>query len=67
MLNRRNFIGLSLLSLPIPFLSDVSSAQRITGPLAISTWDSGVRANLGRYQDSKHLHFHVSSGDERRR
>ena len=22
-----------------------------------------VLTNLGRYQDSKHLHFHVSSGD----
>ena len=23
-----------------------------------------VLTNLGRYQDSKHLHFHVTSGDE---
>jgi len=22
-----------------------------------------VLTNLGRYQDSKHLHFHVNSGD----
>ena len=24
-----------------------------------------VLTNLGRYQDSKHLHFHVNSGDPR--
>ena len=50
MLNRRNFIGLSLLGLPIPFLSTASSARRTTGPLAISTWDSGVRANAAAWK-----------------
>ncbi|MEK7101719.1 MAG: HIT domain-containing protein [Patescibacteria group bacterium] len=25
--------------------------------------EARILTNLGRYQDSKHLHFHVSSGD----
>lgn len=39
--------------------------QSIARDVEESTGAAGVQTNLGRYQDSKHLHVHVHSGTRR--
>lgn len=57
MINRRNFLQFSFLSLP--FLSaknafgqifEKNSAMRVKFPVAVSTWDSGIRANAAAWR-----------------
>jgi N4-(beta-N-acetylglucosaminyl)-L-asparaginase len=52
MINRRGFLGLSLLGLPLlnsrstrAQASAATTALRVKYPVIVSTWDSGVRAN----------------------
>jgi histidine triad (HIT) family protein len=40
-----------------------AAVQRIAGTVEAAQGAAGVLTNLGRYQDSKHLHVHVFSGD----
>jgi histidine triad (HIT) family protein len=40
----------------------VKVAQEISGKVMKNTGSAAVLTNLGEYQDSKHLHFHVYSG-----
>lgn len=40
--------------------------QRIAGGVESSHGAARINTNLGTYQDSKHLHIHVSSGDRLR-
>ena len=49
------------------FLELFDVIKKVAAMVTESTGAARVLTNLGRYQDSKHLHFHVSSGDERRR
>ena len=42
----------------VPSLIDLGGADE-----ALQHGACRVLTNLGRYQDSKHLHFHVNSGD----
>jgi len=41
----------------------LSVVQDIAGAVEIEHGAARVLTNLGTYQDSKHLHIHVSSGD----
>ncbi|GAA3835575.1 HIT family protein [Nocardioides panacisoli] len=41
----------------------LSVVQRVAGAVEAEHGAAAVLTNLGRYQDSKHLHIHVSSGD----
>jgi len=43
----------------------MSVVQSIARDVEESTGAAGVLTNLGRYQDSKHLHVHVHSGPRR--
>ena len=43
-----------------------AAVQRVARAVESTQGAAGVLTNLGRYQDSKHLHVHVYSGDERR-
>ena len=61
----------------VPSLTDLGDAPESLLPELMSVVRSVARqvekehgaarvlTNLGRYQDSKHLHFHVNSGDPR--
>ncbi len=62
----------------VPSLIDLGSAdeallhevlavvRRVAAQVASEDGACRVLTNLGRYQDSKHLHFHVNSGEPRR-
>lgn len=39
--------------------------QQIAGKVELEYGAARVLTNLGEYQDSKHLHFHISSGKPR--
>jgi histidine triad (HIT) family protein len=41
----------------------LAAVQRIARTVEVTQGAAGVLTNLGRYQDSKHLHVHVFSGD----
>ena len=41
----------------------LSAVRRVANEVLQEHGGCRVVTNLGRYQDSKHLHFHVSSGD----
>ncbi|MCA8973789.1 MAG: HIT domain-containing protein [Planctomycetes bacterium] len=59
----------------VPSLTDLGSAtdallhellalvRRVAAAVEREHGAARVLTNLGRYQDSKHLHFHVNSGD----
>lgn len=59
----------------VPSLTDLGGAPRdllgelldvvrhVAGEVVIDHGAARVLTNLGAYQDSKHLHFHVNSGD----
>ena len=40
----------------------LSVVQRVAAAVLAEHGAAGVTTNLGRYQDSRHLHFHVHSG-----
>lgn len=44
----------------------ISVIQEVSASVVAQHGACRVLTNLGRYQDSKHLHFHVCSGDRRR-
>jgi histidine triad (HIT) family protein len=44
----------------------LAAVQRVARDVEKITGAAGVLTNLGRYQDSKHLHIHVYSGDKLR-
>lgn len=57
MINRRNFLQFSALSLPLLFLKktfgqkfEKNSSMVVKTPVAVSTWDSGIRANAAAWQ-----------------
>lgn len=43
-----------------------AAVQRVARDMERSHGAAGVLTNLGRYQDSKHLHIHVYAGDKLR-
>ena len=43
----------------------VSVVREVAAEVLAEHGAARVLTNLGRYQDSKHLHFHVSSGEPR--
>ena len=42
----------------------IGVAKRVAGGVLAEKGAARVLTNLGEYQDSKHLHFHVYSGDK---
>lgn len=61
MINRRKFLGFSFLSLPLFFSKNIfgqttkeifekKSAIKIKLPVVVSTWDSGIRANIPAWE-----------------
>lgn len=50
MLNRRNFLGISLTAIPVWRVLGGPRSSKSPGPLAVSTWDSGVRANAAAWK-----------------
>jgi histidine triad (HIT) family protein len=56
----------SLLTLPAddPLLAELLSVvQQVAGPIVAQHGACRVLTNLGEYQESKHLHWHVCAGD----
>jgi len=47
-------------------LEMIKVVQRVADPVVAEHGACRVLTNLGNYQDSKHLHWHVSSGDSNR-
>jgi histidine triad (HIT) family protein len=56
-----SFVTLSADDMPI-FLKMVEAMKTLAAKVSAEHGAARVLTNLGRYQDSKHLHFHVSSG-----
>ena len=55
----------SLLTVDTDLLNDLLNVVRtVAAGVLEETGAARVLTNLGEYQESKHLHFHVSSGDE---
>jgi histidine triad (HIT) family protein len=48
------------------FLELFKVIREVAGKVVAEKGAARVLTNLGQYQDSKHLHFHVYSGDRRR-
>jgi histidine triad (HIT) family protein len=46
-------------------LAVLAVVKRLAKKVEIEKGECRILTNLGRYQDSKHLHFHVSSGPPR--
>lgn len=57
-----SFVTLSADDMPI-FLEMVEVMKTLAAKVTTEHGTARVLTNLGRYQDSKHLHFHVSSGE----
>jgi histidine triad (HIT) family protein len=57
-----SFVTLSVDDMPI-FLEMVEVMQSLAAKVTAEHGAARILTNLGRYQDSKHLHFHVSSGE----
>jgi histidine triad (HIT) family protein len=57
-----SFVTLSADDMPI-FLEMVEVMKTLSAKVATEHGAARILTNLGRYQDSKHLHFHVSSGE----
>jgi histidine triad (HIT) family protein len=57
-----SFVTLSEGDRPI-FLEMVEVMQKLAAQVTAEHGAARILTNLGRYQDSKHLHFHVSSGE----
>jgi len=43
-----------------------AAVQRVARDVEAAEGAAGVLTNLGRYQDSKHLHIHVYAGEQLR-
>jgi histidine triad (HIT) family protein len=54
-------VTLSANDMPI-FLEMVEVMKTLAAKVSTEHGAARILTNLGRYQDSKHLHFHVSSG-----
>jgi histidine triad (HIT) family protein len=60
-----------VVSLADPSMNDtelnelISVVRRIASQVLADKGECRVVTNLGRYQDSKHLHFHVTAGERR--
>jgi histidine triad (HIT) family protein len=57
-----SFVTLSADDMPI-FLEMVEVLKALAAKVAAEHGAARILTNLGRYQDSKHLHFHISSGE----
>src|SRR6187402_2947279 len=57
-----SFVTLSADDMPI-FLEMVEVMKTLAAKVTAEQGAARILTNLGRYQDSKHLHFHVSSGE----
>jgi histidine triad (HIT) family protein len=57
-----SFVTLSADDMPI-FLEMVEVMKTLAAKVTAEYGAARILTNLGRYQDSKHLHFHVSSGE----
>ena len=60
-----SFVTLSADDMPI-FLEMVEVMKTLAARISAEHGAARILTNLGRYQDSKHLHFHVSSGESLR-
>lgn len=50
MLNRRNFLGLSLLAVPATYVMEKIPPSPAKGAVVVSTWDSGILANAAAWK-----------------
>jgi histidine triad (HIT) family protein len=57
-----SFVTLAADDMPI-FLEMVEVIKTLAAKVTAEHGAARILTNLGRYQDSKHLHFHVSSGE----
>jgi histidine triad (HIT) family protein len=57
-----SFVTLSAEDMPI-FLEMVEVLKTLAAKVTAEHDAARILTNLGRYQDSKHLHFHISSGE----
>lgn len=57
-----SFVTLSADDTPI-FLEMVEVMKSLAAKVTAEHGAARILTNLGRYQDSKHLHFHISSGE----
>ena len=57
-----SFVTLSADDMPI-FLEMVDVMKALAAKVTAEHGAARILTNLGHYQDSKHLHFHVSSGE----
>ena len=57
-----SFVTLSADDMPV-FLEMVEVMKTLAAKVSAEHGAARILTNLGRYQDSKHLHFHVSSGE----
>lgn len=57
-----SFVTLSDADMPI-FLEMVRVMQTLAAKVTAEHGAARVLTNLGTYQDSKHLHFHINSGE----
>ena len=57
-----SFVTLTADDMPI-FLEMVEVMKQLAARVSAEHGAARILTNLGRYQDSKHLHFHVSSGE----
>ena len=57
-----SFVTLSAEDMPI-FLEMVEVLKTLAAKVTAEHGAARILTNLGRYQDSKHLHFHINSGE----
>ena len=57
-----SFVTLSADDMPI-FLEMVEVMKTLSARVTAEHGAARILTNLGRYQDSKHLHFHICSGE----
>jgi histidine triad (HIT) family protein len=60
-----SFVALAADDMPI-FLEMIEVMKTLAARVAAEHGAARILTNLGSYQDSKHLHFHVSSGEPSR-
>ncbi|MBI4088728.1 HIT domain-containing protein [Candidatus Kaiserbacteria bacterium] len=57
-----SFTALTAEDMPL-FLELVEVLKTLAGKVEKEHGAARILTNLGKYQDSKHLHFHINSGD----
>ena len=57
-----SFVTLSAEDMPI-FLEMVEVMKTLAAKVTAEHGAARILTNLGRYQDSKHLHFHINNGE----